>query len=361
MAKLKFKFLKFSLPFNHTFTISRGSKTHQDTFIIELDFMGIKGYGEAPSIAYYEKSNITRQMMLCIDKRKNLEGYAFTTPDRYWHYLHHLMPGENFLTCAFDMAAWDIFGKMRGVPLHRLWGIEKGAGPVTDYTIGIDTIDNMVAKLKEKPWPLYKIKLGTREDIAIIEALRKHTDAPFHVDANAAWNLSMAREIIPHLHKLGVEMIEQPLSRKSWSQMAELYRESPIPLIADEDCVSEEDVEKCAGHFHGINIKLTKCSGITPALRMIKKAKALNLKVMMGCMNESTIGSAAVAHFIPMLDYLDVDGPLLLAEDLASGISYDYGRVTIADTPGLGITVNDAITLYDEALERDRLSRDHQD
>jgi L-alanine-DL-glutamate epimerase-like enolase superfamily enzyme len=198
----------------------------------------------------------------------------------------------------------------------------------------------MVEKLKEKPWPIYKIKLGTKEDIKIIQELRKHTDAVFRVDANAGWQLAAALEIIPLLKELGVELVEQPLAKDDWAGMKTLYEKSVLPLFADEACVFENVVEKCVGHFHGINIKLTKCSGITPARRMISKARELNMQVMIGCMNETTVGSAAIAHLAPLVDYIDMDGPLLLAEDIATGITYDKGRIAVSGKPGLGIEVD---------------------
>jgi L-alanine-DL-glutamate epimerase-like enolase superfamily enzyme len=147
-------------------------------------------------------------------------------------------------------------------------------------------------------------------------------------------------EKIPKLAKLRVEFVEQPLAKDNWEGMKLLHNNSPLPLLADESCVSENDVERCYGHFHGINIKLTKCSGITPAHRMIAKARQLNMKVMMGSMNESTIGSAAIAHFIPQLDFVDADGPLLLNEDIAKGLEYDYGKVSLTDSPGLSILID---------------------
>lgn len=212
--------------------------------------------------------------------------------------------------------------------------------PLTDYTIGIDTIDKMVAKMKEKPWPIYKIKLGTGQDLEIVTALRKHTDAILRVDANAAWTADEALAKLPALKDLGVELVEQPLAKDDWEGMKRLFDASPLPLIADESCVKEEDVQKCHGHFHGINIKLTKCSGITPARRMINTARSMDMKVMIGCMNESTVGSAAIAHLMPLLDYVDMDGPLLLSEDIATGLQYDFGKVTVSDQPGLGIKVD---------------------
>lgn len=272
-------------------------------------------------------------------KRALVEKFALIEPERYWHYLHHLFPNNPFLVCALDMAAWDLFGKMKNKPLYELWDTKWENTPVTDYTIGIDTIEKMVEKMKAKSWPVYKIKLGTDEDIAIVEALRKHTDAVLRIDANAGWTTDEALQKIPQLATLGVEFIEQPLAKDNWDGMKILFEKSTLPLFADESCVFEQDVKKCHNHFHGINIKLTKCSGITPAIRMIKEARELNMQVMMGSMNESTIGSAAIANFLPQLDHVDVDGPLLLKEDLAKGLHFDNGKVALSGQPGMGITV----------------------
>jgi len=334
---MKLSYKKVELPFQYPFTISNGrTKTHQPSLIIGLQLGNLIGYGEAPAITYY---NITvEQMIEDIEKKKVfLEKFAFTDPERYWHYVHHLFPDNPFLVCALDMAGWDLFGKMEGKLLYQLWNTEWKNLPTADYTIGIDTIDTMVAKMKAKPWPIYKIKLGTDEDIAIIKALRQHTDAIFRIDANAGWTLEEALEKIPQLQELGVEFIEQPLAKDNWDGMKVLYKESVLPLFADESCVFENDVEKCFEHFHGINIKLTKCSGITSALHMIKKARSLNMQVMMGSMNECSVGSAAIANFLPQLDHVDMDGPLLQTEDPATGIEFDFGKVTIHGKAGLGV------------------------
>ena len=334
---MKCSYYAHNLAFQYPFTISRGTKTHQPTLITELDLNGIKGYGEAPAINYYDVT--VEKMIADLEAKKTfIEKFSLTDPERYWHYLHHLLPASNFLVCALDIAAWDIFGKMNRKPLYKLWNLDPLKAPVTDYTIGIDSIPKMIEKLKANPWPVYKIKLGSREDIGIMKALRSETNAIIRVDANAGWTTDEALELIPLLETLQVELIEQPLAKDNWEGMKVLFEKSPIPLIADESCVIETDVQKCHMHFHGINIKLTKCSGITPARRMIRKAKDLQLKVMIGSMNESTIGSAAITHLAPMADYLDMDGPLLLTEDLATGFAFDKGRIIYPDQPGLGIT-----------------------
>jgi len=334
---MKLSYRKTELPFQYPFTISNGrTKTHQPALMVKLELGPLAGYGEAPSITYYHIS--VEDMIADIESKKNfIEKFALTDPTRYWHYLHHLFPNNPFLVCALDMAAWDLFGQMKGKLLHELWETTWTNLPPTDYTIGIDSIDVMVQKMKAMPWPVYKIKLGTPDDIGILRALRKHTDAKFRIDANAGWTTEEALEKIPQMKELGVEFIEQPLEKDNWEGMKILFANSSLPLFADESCVHESDVVKCHGHFHGINIKLTKCSGITPALRMIQEARHLGMQVMMGSMNESSIGSAAVAQFLPQLDHVDMDGPLLLSQDVATGLAFDKGAVTVQGRAGLGL------------------------
>ena len=195
---MKVRYSVSNLPFKYPFTISKGTKTHQPSLIVELEHLGVKGYGEAPAINYY---NIPVDKMIHdLESRKPfVEKFAFTEPARYWHYLHHLFPQNNFLVCALDIAAWDLYGKLRNQPLYKLWGLNFEKAPLCDYTIGIDSIENMISKMRELPWPIYKIKLGTTEDIEIVTALRKHTTATIRVDANAAWTADEAIEKIPAL------------------------------------------------------------------------------------------------------------------------------------------------------------------
>ncbi|MEP6677272.1 MAG: dipeptide epimerase [Ferruginibacter sp.] len=332
---MNIRYKEYNLPFKYPFTISKGTKTHQPTLIVELEHFGIKAYGEAPAIAYYHIP-IEKMIEDLESKRIFIEKFAFMDPERFWHFLHHLFPQNNFLVCALDMAGWDLYGKIKRKQLHQLWGLDTSKNPVTDYTIGIDTTETMIQKMQEKPWPIYKVKVGVPGDVEMVEALRRNTDAVLRVDANAGWTTEEALVKIPQLKALGVELIEQPLAKDNWDGMAILFKESPLPLIADESCVFENDVQKCHQHFHGINIKLTKCSGITPARRMISKARELDMKVMVGCMNESSVGTAAIAQLAPLLDYVDMDGPLLLSEDVASGVTFDQGKIIYTDLPGLG-------------------------
>ena len=326
----------YTLKLKHTFGISRESYDSQETLIVCLSLEGETGYGEATSNPYY---GITLPNMLAeIEEiRQDIIDYDFQTPEVF----HQFLVGKglsNFSVCALDLAAHDLYGKLKGKPLYELWGTDASHYPTTNYTIGIDTIDVMVAKIKEMPWPLYKVKLGTDRDLDIVKELRKHTDAPFRIDANCAWT---ARETITNaiaLKELGVEFLEQPLKADNWEGMEQVAHHTVLPIIADESCIVESDVEACALHFHGINIKLTKCGGLTPALRMIAKAKSLGLKVMVGCMTESTVGISAIAQLLPQLDYVDMDGALLLAEDIAEGVRITAeGKVIFPKTGGSGV------------------------
>ena len=333
---LQLKHYSFDLAFEYPFTIFKGTKTHQPTLITSLGLGNLTGYGEAPAITYY---NITVPDMVSSleEKRQMIERYALTDPQRFWHFLHHLIPGQHFLTAALDIAAWDLFAQMRRQPLYQLLGIKWENAPVTDYTIGIDSMENMIAKLDSHPWPVYKIKMVKADDIDILRALRAHTNAPMRIDVNEGWTFEVAKVLLPELQKLNISMVEQPLPREEYEAMKELKAISSIPLFADESCRTEDEVKKCTDGFHGINVKLTKCGGITPALRMIKEARTLGLKIMMGSMNESTIGSAAVANLLPLLDEVDADGPLLLKEDVATGLKYEAGIIQLSGANGLGI------------------------
>lgn len=325
------------LPLRHPFTISYGSTEVQSTLIVELEDRGHRGFGEATANAYYGVT-VPYMASLLERYRSHIEARSIDDPVRLWDEFQPLLGACPFAQCAVDMACHDLWGKIQGRPIWDLWGLSLDGAPATDYTIGIDSVDIMVAKLKESAgWPCYKVKLGTPHDIDIVRALRQHTDAIFRVDANCGWTAAETLANAPALVALGVELIEQPLPADDWHGMREILRQCPLPVIADESCRSEPDVDKCADGFHGINIKLVKCGGMTPAKRMIDRARQLGLKVMMGCMAESTVGISAAAQFLPLLDYADLDGPLLLARDAATGVRYDHGRILFPGEDGCGV------------------------
>lgn len=332
---MKLTIRSFDLPLKHTFTISYDSRDVQPTLIVELEQDGHKGYGEATSNPYYGFT--IESMTAALENiRQLIETAELNSPEAFWAQVQPHLQDNPFALCALDMAANDLFGKLNGQPLYKMWGLNTDHTPLTDYTIGIDTIENMVKKLKEMPWPLYKIKLGTKEDVAIIKELRKHTDAVFRVDANCAWGVEETIENSKQLKPLNVEFIEQPMRADDMQGMKQVYQHSVLPLIADESCITESDVAKCHGHFHGVNVKLVKCGGLTPARRMIKEAQQLGMKVMVGCMTESTVGISAIAQLLPMLDYVDMDGALLLSKDIASGVTIDFGKVHYSKVNGTG-------------------------
>ncbi|MCB9047711.1 MAG: dipeptide epimerase [Chitinophagales bacterium] len=335
------KYYPYDLAFKYPFTTYKGTKTAQPMLVVSLGTGRLMGFGEVGAISYY---NVTVEGMIAqLEAKKHvIERYALTNPERFWHFLHHLLPGQNFLVAALDIAAWDLYAKMRGKPVYELLGLKWEHTPITDYTIGMDSVDEMLAKLKANPWPLYKVKVGRPDDIDLVRAIRNNTDAGIRVDANEGWSFEEAKHLVPELKKLGVSMIEQPLHRDEVEAQKELKSISGIPLFADESCQTEPDIKKCTEGFHGVNIKLAKCGGITPAVRMIEEAKKLGLKTMIGAMCEATIGSAAIASLMPMLDEVDADGPLLLKEDVATGLTYDNGVISPSGKPGLGISFRGA-------------------
>ena len=328
----------FDLQLKHTFSISRYSYANQPTLIIELQSDGFSGFGEATANKYYDTSLASMQ--------KNIKGILpllenikEESPEEFWNKAYPFLKNDRFALSALDIAYHDLYARKKAKKLYELWGYSTINNPKTNYTIGIDSIEKMVSKIKELPWPIYKIKLGTPDDIAIITELRKHTDALFRIDANCGWTASETINNAIKLKTLGVEFLEQPLKADHWEEHKEVFKKSVLPIIADESCVIEEDVSKCYHHFHGINIKLSKCGGLTPARRMIAHAKKIGLKTMVGCMTESSIGISAIAHLLPQLDYVDMDGALLLSKDIASGVTIINGIIRYSDLHGIGTTL----------------------
>jgi L-alanine-DL-glutamate epimerase-like enolase superfamily enzyme len=328
----------YDLKLKHTFTISRESIDIQPSLIVELKSEGFSGFGEATSNPYY---NITVPVMISDleNIRPIIEANNNETPEEFWAKIHSHLKGDMFALCALDMAYNDLYARKKGKKLYELWNYTTENNPLTDYTIGIASIEKMVAKMKELPWPIYKIKLGTAEDIAIVRELRKHTDAIFRIDANCGWGVEETINNAVELKKLGVEFLEQPMKADNWEGHKEVFKHSVLPIIADESCIIEEDVAKCHNHFHGVNVKLVKCGGLTLGRRMIQEARRLGLKTMVGCMTESSVGISAIAHLLPQLDYVDMDGALLLAEDIATGVTIINGKIFYSELNGTGVVL----------------------
>lgn len=355
MPQLQLKLHPVELPLRHAWTIAHGTRTVQNNLIVELHDVdtGLSGYGEAAAIPYFGVTvegmlNWLRNDQVLFAYRELLRDTPYwqhqNSPESSWEALRKCDPEfgcddgplktNYFAICALDQAAYDLHGKANCVRNHEAFGLDVSNCPPSDYTIGMAEPDVMAAKLNEFPdFPVYKIKLGTgspETDLKLVERLRQETDATFRVDANCAWTAEQAIRLSGPLKQLGVEFIEQPLKRDlPRSEHEAVYFGSDLPIMADESCITEADVEKCAGVFHGINIKLTKCGGMTPARRMITRARELDMKVMIGCMTETTVGISAIGQLLPLLDYVDMDGALLLGEDIADGVKVGPDGVAI--------------------------------
>ena len=338
-AELQLSIHQRDLPLKHPFTISRSTITTQPTVIVELSDGTHSGFGEATTNDYYGMTG--QRIVAAIESvRHEIESVACLDPTSLWTQLHQKLPDDPFAMCAIDQAAYDLWGKQLDAPVHQLWKLDINHVPLSNFTIGIDTVENMVKKMQEVPdWPIYKIKLGTSDDLKIITELRQHTTATFRVDANCGWTVDETIANARQLRELNVEFIEQPLPAEDIDGAVRVYQHSALPIMADESCITESDVQRCKNRFHGVNIKLVKCGGLTPARRMIQQARQLDLKVMVGCMTESTVGISAIAQLLPLLDFVDMDGAELLAEDIASGAQVEKGACRFAQLPGSGVAL----------------------
>jgi L-alanine-DL-glutamate epimerase-like enolase superfamily enzyme len=332
---MRLRFHRYNLALRHTFTIAHDSRDVQPTLIVELRDGAFSGFGEATANPYYG-ATVEKMIQSLEEVRPIIEESGSDQPEILWGKVHDILKNNPFAQCALDEAAHDLSAKKTGQKLYRKWGLSADHNPLTNFTIGIDTVAKMVSKMKELPWPIYKIKLGTDDDLRIVRELRKHTDARFRVDANCAWTAEQTIRFAPELKQLGVEFIEQPLAAGDVDGMRDVFVQSDLPVIADESCIHENDVATCHGLFHGVNIKLTKCGGLTPARRMITEARRLGMKTMVGCMTESSVGISAIAHLLPLLDFVDMDGSLLIRNDPASGVTFEFGEVIYGDENGTG-------------------------
>lgn len=315
---------KYQIPFEYPFETAHGTKYHQEGLIIQLGISGIYGWGEACYIPYYPNTNIDDMIQLLESKRSMIESYALTEPQRFWHFLHHLIPGQDFLIAALDIAAWDLYAKMRKIPLYRAINLQwKNLSP-SCYTIGMHESINIQEVIQQHPAKIYKLKVGNKAAIKNLEILRAVTNATVWIDGNEGWRAEELIEVLPQLRALGCTMIEQPLHRDDWEGMKQIhpYTED-IDLIADESCTNLNNTEKCLTYFDGINIKLAKCGGLTPSIMMLQIIKRMKKKVMLGSMCEHGPNANATAHLIPLADYVDIDGPLLLKEHIGNGIQYN--------------------------------------
>ena len=322
------------------FRISRGVQDISPNVVVEIHHQNIKGIGEASPAEYYGESPAS--VLACIKLfRHDLETLhddPFALED-IMQKLDNTMGLNPSAKAAVDMALYDIIGKMLGVPVYKLLGLNAAKTPYTSFTIGLDSPAQMAKKAAAaKDYPVLKVKLGTKNDLDIIKAIRDVSAATIRVDANTAWTAKEAIQKINALAPYNIEFIEQPVPSHDLKGLKLIHDNVPVPIIADESCVVVEDVPRIAECVDGINIKLMKCGGIRHALKMIHVARAHHLSIMIGCMIESSLAITAAAHLTPLVDYADLDGQLLIESDPYEGVRVEQGKLVLPDGAGLGVT-----------------------
>ncbi len=322
----------------HPFVIARGSQDTYRTVAIRLvDRDGVEGWGEAAPQRFYGE---TPETVLAA-----LEAYATVLPTEPFHLeeaearFATALSGNHAARAALSAALHDLVGKRLGAPVHRLFGLDPARCPISTFTIGIDTPERMRMKVKEaEPYPVLKIKLGTADDLGILQAIREATRKEIRVDANCGWTRKQAIRMLPVLEEFGVTVLEQPLHPDDIEGLGTITRKSRIPVIADESCLTAGDIPRLVGKVDGINIKLAKTGSLREALRMIAIARAHHLMVMVGCMIETSVGITAAAQVCPLVDICDLDGAALLASDPYAGATIAGGRLVLPEGPGLGLS-----------------------
>lgn len=336
--RMKLRFYPYELQLQHTFTVSSYSRNTTPGVQVEIDYQGFTGYGEASMPPYLGQSVESVTAFL---QQVDLEQFAdpFCLED-ILEYVDSLSPGDTAAKAAVDIALHDLVGKMLGAPWYRIWGYDAAKAPSTTFTIGIDTPEVMKEKTLECAgrFNILKVKLGTDRDKEIIETIRSVTDLPLAVDVNQGWGERFqALDMIYWLKEHGVVMVEQPLAIGRYDDQAWLNERSPLPIFADESVQRLPDVPRMHGLFSGINIKLMKCTGLREAHRMVELARALGMKVMLGCMTETSCAVSAAAQLSPAVDFADLDGNLLISNDLFSGVTVVDGKLTLPSAPGIGV------------------------
>jgi L-alanine-DL-glutamate epimerase-like enolase superfamily enzyme len=334
---LELSYRPYNLELRHVFTIASNSRTSTPAMITELKFDGITGYGEASMPPYLGESQETVANFL---SKVNLSG--FTNPflmEEILDYVESVAPGNYAAKASVDIALHDLVGKLMKQPWFRIWGLNPEKTPNTSFTIGIDKPDVVRKKVEEAaPYKILKVKLGQDNDREMIETIRSVTDKPLCVDANQGWkDRQKALDMIYWLKDHGVVFVEQPMPKALVEDQAWLTQNSPLPVIADESVQTIADIKKVSGVYNGINIKLMKCGGLRSALKMINTARALNMKVMIGCMTETSCAVTAAAQLSPLVDWADLDGNLLIANDIFDGVKVIDGKLILPDRPGIGV------------------------
>lgn len=337
-ARMKLSFEPYELQLRHTFTVASYSRTTTPDVQVRIEYDGFTGYGEASMPPYLGQSVESVTAFL---RKVDLE--QFRDPfriDDILTYVDGLSEGDSAAKAAVDIALHDLVGKLMGQPWYRIWGLDPGKAPDTTFTIGIDTPEVVREKTREcaDKFNILKVKVGLDNDKEMIETIREITDLPIAVDANQGWkDKDKALEMIHWLAEHGVVMVEQPMPKEMLDENAWITENSPLPVFADEAIQRLRDIPSIKGAYSGINIKLMKCTGMREAWKMASYARTEGMKVMIGCMTETSCAVSAAAQLSPVVDFADLDGNLLISNDLFEGMTVVNGRITLPDRPGIGL------------------------
>ena len=339
MTGLKLSFEPYNLQLKHVFTLAGSSRSTTPVLLTKLEYDGITGYGEASMPPYLGESHESATRFL---SALNLQ--QFSDPfrmDEILEYVDSVAPGNTAAKASVDIALHDLVGKIMNQPWYKIWGFSAENTPVTSFTIGIDKPEVVRQKVKEAAeFKILKVKLGRDTDKEMIESIRSVSDVPLCVDVNQGWkNKKEALDMIFWLKEKGVEYVEQPMPKEQKDDIAWLTQNSPLPVLADEAVQRLTDVQGTMGIYSGINIKLMKCTGMREAHKMMNLALANNMKVMIGCMTETSCAISAAAQLSPLATWADLDGNLLISNDPYSGIKIVNGKITLIDAPGIGISI----------------------
>jgi L-alanine-DL-glutamate epimerase-like enolase superfamily enzyme len=337
-GKMKLTFRPYDLQLRHVFTIANSSRTSTPDVLTEIEYDGVTGYGEASMPPYLGETQASVVEFL---KKVNLEQFASPFEmDDILTYVDKITENNTAAKASIDIALHDLVGKLLGQPWHKIWGLDAAKAPSTTFTIGIDTPEAVKQKTREDA-PLYnilKVKLGRPGDREMIEAIRSVTDKPIAVDANQGWtDKHRALDMIHWLKERGIVMIEQPMSKHRLEDIAWITERSPLPVYADESFQRLPDVLRLKGAFTGVNIKLMKCTGMREAWKILTVARAAGMDVMIGCMTETSCAISAAAQLSPAVDFADLDGNLLIGNDIYKGTTVVNGKLTLNNLPGIGI------------------------
>ena len=337
-GKLKLSFKPNELKLRHAFNLARNSRTTTPDVLVQLEYDGIVGYGEASMPPYLGESieSVTKFL-------GNLDLGQFNDPFRIEEILSYVdgtAPDNRAAKASVDIALHDLLGKIMGQPWYKIWGLSPEKTPNTSFTIGIDKADVVRQKVDEAaPYKVIKVKMGLDNDKELVEIIRSKTDKPLCVDANQGWtDKEKALDMCHWLKERGWMFVEQPFDKKMIDETAWLRECSPLPIIADEFCQRIPDVMRAYQVYDGINIKLMKSTGLHEAYKMAVLAKSLGMKLMIGCMTETSCAISAAAQLAPMADWVDLDGNLLIANDSFDGVKVVDGKITLTDKPGIGAT-----------------------